>query len=110
MGEVDRKLIDLLDRVSLTRLAELESDCDFLATMDRVYAEFKEYMSEKPDPMMPYIAYFSMEYGLHSSLKIYSGGLGILAGDYLKEASDRNTQWLLWVYHISMVTLRRSNE
>src|SRR3989339_1162827 len=38
----------------------------------------------------PSIAYFSMEFGFHSSLKIYSGGLGILAGDYLKEASDRN--------------------
>jgi phosphorylase/glycogen(starch) synthase len=37
------------------------------------------------------IAYFSMEYGLHTSLKIYSGGLGILAGDYLKEASDKGT-------------------
>lgn len=40
----------------------------------------------------PSIAYFSMEYGLHSSLKIYSGGLGVLAGDYLKEASDKKTK------------------
>ena len=47
-------------------------------------------MSEKPAPESAKIAYFSMEYGLHSSLKIYSGGLGILAGDYLKEASDKN--------------------
>ena len=45
-------------------------------------------MNEKPDPKTTTI--FSMEYGLHSSLKIYSGGLGILAGDYLKEASDKN--------------------
>ena len=58
--------------------------------LDGVYAMFNEYMSEKPDPKAPTIAYFSMEYGLHSSLKIYSGGLGILAGDYLKEASDKN--------------------
>lgn len=47
-------------------------------------------MNEKPAPKTPTISYFSMEYGLHSSLKIYSGGLGILAGDYLKEASDKN--------------------
>lgn len=47
-------------------------------------------MNEKPDPKATSISYFSMEYGLHSSLKIYSGGLGILAGDYLKEASDKN--------------------
>ena len=40
----------------------------------------------------PSIAYFSMEYGLHASLKIYSGGLGVLAGDYLKEASDKKTK------------------
>ena len=41
----------------------------------------QDYMNEKPDPKTPTISYFSMEYGLHSSLKIYSGGLGILAGD-----------------------------
>ena len=44
----------------------------------------------KPDEQRPSIAYFSMEYGLSSVLKIYSGGLGVLAGDYLKEASDSN--------------------
>ena len=47
-------------------------------------------MAEKQNRVAPVIAYFSMEYGLHSSLKIYSGGLGVLAGDYLKEASDSN--------------------
>ena len=44
----------------------------------------------KPDENRPSVAYFSMEYGLSSVLKIYSGGLGVLAGDYLKEASDSN--------------------
>ncbi len=68
----------------------MERDESFLASLDAVYAQFKSYMSEKPDPATPKIAYFSMEYGLHASLKIYSGGLGILAGDYLKEASDKN--------------------
>mgnify|MGYP000273358389 CR=1 FL=1 len=49
-------------------------------------------MAKKSEMVSPSISYFSMEYGLHSSLKIYSGGLGILAGDYLKEASDKATK------------------
>ena len=47
-------------------------------------------ISTLPGNENPQVAYFSMEYGLHESLKIYSGGLGLLAGDYLKEASDYN--------------------
>jgi starch phosphorylase len=54
----------------------------------QTYASFKEYMNKPYDTTRPSIAYFSMEYGLTHILKIYSGGLGILAGDYLKEASD----------------------
>ena len=86
---VDRNPIALLDKLPLERLEELERDEAFLAKMDAVYAQFNEYMNEKPADT-PKIAYFSMEYGLHHTLKIYSGGLGILAGDYLKEASDKN--------------------
>ena len=89
-NQVDRNPIALLDRLSMDRLHELENDERFLAMLDAVYGQFTAYMNEKPDPKIPTIAYFSMEYGLHSSLKIYSGGLGILAGDYLKEASDKN--------------------
>ncbi|MFI3279394.1 MAG: alpha-glucan family phosphorylase [Rikenellaceae bacterium] len=89
-AEVERNPIALLDKLPLQRMLELEKDEKFLGMMDTVYAAFQEYMAEEPEPTMPKIAYFSMEYGLHSSLKIYSGGLGILAGDYLKEASDRN--------------------
>ena len=89
-SECEKNPIVFLDRLPLERLQELEQDGSFLAMLDGVYAMFNEYMSEKPDPKAPTIAYFSMEYGLHSSLKIYSGGLGILAGDYLKEASDKN--------------------
>jgi len=88
--ECDRNPIALLDKLPLERLRELEQNEIFLGMLDGVYAKFNEYMSEKPDPKAAKIAYFSMEYGLHSSLKIYSGGLGILAGDYLKEASDKN--------------------
>ena len=51
---------------------------------------FRTYMDVKPDQKRPSVAYFSMEYGLNQVLKIYSGGLGVLAGDYLKEASDSN--------------------
>ncbi len=85
-----RNPILFLDSLSAKRLEELEHDETFLARMDAVYAEFTAYMAAKDDRRGPTIAYFSMEYGLHSSLKIYSGGLGILAGDYLKEASDKN--------------------
>ena len=87
---VDRNPIVLLDKLSSARCEELCNDADFLKRMDAVYKEFTEYMSEKPATEHAKVAYFSMEYGLHSTLKIYSGGLGILAGDYLKEASDRN--------------------
>ena len=89
-AESERNPIAFLDKLSVERIGELVEDAHFLQAMDGVYAQFRDYMSEKPDPATPKIAYFSMEYGLHSSLKIYSGGLGILAGDYLKEASDKN--------------------
>ena len=88
--KVDRNPIALLDKISAVRYEELLADKEFLKKMDEVYKQFCDYMSEKPAPEHAKVAYFSMEYGLHSSLKIYSGGLGILAGDYLKEASDRN--------------------
>ena len=89
-SECEHNPIAFLDKLSVERLKELEHDAVFLAALDSVYKQFQEYMNEKPDPKATKIAYFSMEYGLHSSLKIYSGGLGILAGDYLKEASDKN--------------------
>lgn len=86
----DRNPIAFLDKLSVERIKALEHDASFLGQLDAVYAQFRDYMNEKPDPKTTKISYFSMEYGLHSSLKIYSGGLGILAGDYLKEASDKN--------------------
>lgn len=85
-----RNPIAFLDQLNAKRLGELETDSTFLGKMDAVYASFNEYMSQKEGRQGARIAYFSMEYGLISSLKIYSGGLGILAGDYLKEASDKN--------------------
>ncbi len=88
-SDVYRNPIALLDRTSQERLVELEGDKLFLKSLDEIYAKFQRYM-EEPANEQPSVAYFSMEYGLHSSLKIYSGGLGVLAGDYLKEASDKN--------------------
>ena len=82
--------IVLLNTISYDKLVELGKNKQFMENLDRVYANFRAYMDEKKDPKKPSIAYFSMEYGLTHILKIYSGGLGILAGDYLKEASDCN--------------------
>ncbi len=89
-NECSKNPIAFLDKLSVARAQELCADSTFLSKMDAVYTQFQEYMSRKGEVEGPRIAYFSMEYGLHSSLKIYSGGLGILAGDYLKEASDKN--------------------
>ena len=66
----------------------LVNDKPLVERIQRVYAQFKEYMNVPYNTERPSIAYFSMEYGLSHVLKIYSGGLGVLAGDYLKEASD----------------------
>ncbi len=82
--------IVLLNILSYEQLVALGKDKVFMAQLDAIYADFRAYMDEKKDPKKPSIAYFSMEYGLSHILKIYSGGLGILAGDYLKEASDCN--------------------
>ncbi len=82
--------IMLLNIISFERMTELSEDKKFMERLDDVYAQFRAYMDEPHDKNKPSIAYFSMEYGLTHVLKIYSGGLGILAGDYLKEASDCN--------------------
>ena len=80
----------VLDKTSLKKFRRLSEDEEFLARMKSVLDEFDAYMAAKADRTDPSVAYFCMEYGLDTSLKIYSGGLGILAGDYLKETSDMN--------------------
>ena len=80
----------LLERMSYEKLEALAKDKVILRRMNEVYTKFRDYMDVKSDEKRPSVAYFSMEYGLSSVLKIYSGGLGVLAGDYLKEASDSN--------------------
>ncbi len=82
--------MEVLDTVSLKRFKALAADKEFLSQLGTVMDEFNAYMALKAQRTDPSIAYFCMEYGLDTSLKIYSGGLGILAGDYLKETSDMN--------------------
>ena len=86
--ECDHNPVILLGKVNYKRFKELENDQHFMGKMHKVYGDFRQYLDERSNLGSPQIAYFSMEYGLHDSLKIYSGGLGLLAGDYLKEASD----------------------
>lgn len=80
----------LLERLSHERMEELVHDKAIVKKMNDVYAQFRAYMDVKPDTTRASVAYLCMEYGLNQVLKIYSGGLGILAGDYIKEASDSN--------------------
>ncbi|MBU3856836.1 MULTISPECIES: alpha-glucan family phosphorylase [Bacteroides] len=87
---VGQNPVALLERLSYEKLEALSVDKEVLGRIEEIYAKFKAYMSEKPDSTRPSVAYFCMEYGMTHVLKIYSGGLGILAGDYLKEASDCN--------------------
>jgi len=86
----------VLSKLSQERLNEVAADGGFVAQMKRVYRAFNRYMGQNdtwfssfaetcPDAR---IAYFSMEFGITEACKLYSGGLGILAGDHLKSASD----------------------
>ncbi len=81
--------VAVLDELTAAQANALISDQDFMARMKFIHQRFQKYMAEKTAEK-PLIGYFCMEYGLHFSLKLYSGGLGVLAGDYLKEASDSN--------------------
>ncbi len=88
--EVGANPVLFLQKLSADKYKELAKDKVFLKKMDDLYVKFRAYIDAKPSKTIPTIAYFSMEYGLTDILKIYSGGLGVLAGDYLKEASDCN--------------------
>ena len=88
--EVNHNPVLLLERLSYHRKEEIVQDKEIMKNVKKVYKLFRDYMNVKPDTKRPSVAYFCMEYGLNQVLKIYSGGLGMLAGDYLKEASDSN--------------------
>ena len=93
--EVEHNPVRLLSTISQARLEQAANDRAYLAQMDRVLDSLYVYMSQRTwfdehhkDRADGVIAYFSMEFGIHESLPIYSGGLGVLAGDHLKSASD----------------------
>ena len=88
--DVKHNPVLLLERLTFPRKEAIVKDKALMKRIKAVYELFRAYMDVKPDEKRPSVAYFSMEYGMHSALKIYSGGLGMLAGDYLKEASDSN--------------------
>ena len=88
--QVGHNPVLLLDRLGYDRKEAIVKDKAIMKKVKDVYAKFRKYMDVKPDSSRPSVAYFCMEYGLNQVLKIYSGGLGMLAGDYVKEASDSN--------------------
>ncbi|WP_027455857.1 alpha-glucan family phosphorylase [Xylanibacter brevis] len=88
--DVKHNPVMLLERLSFARKEEIVKDKALMKRIKDVYKLYRAYVDVEPDNNRPSVAYFSMEYGMHSALKIYSGGLGMLAGDYLKEASDSN--------------------
>lgn len=88
--KVNHNPVLLLEHLSYDRKIAIVKDRALMDNVKDVYKKFREYIDVKPDKKRPSVAYFSMEYGLNQVLKIYSGGLGMLAGDYLKEASDSN--------------------
>lgn len=92
--------VQLISMISNARLEELSKDSGYLYELDKVYSNYQEYLSFNITDFeinnekwtidhKSIVAYLCMEYGLHESLPVYSGGLGILAGDYLKAASDQ---------------------
>jgi len=102
--QLDRRLweqvrhnpIAFLHQVDRQKLDDAVRDSYYLEAYDRVMADFDAYMNnqdtwfarEYPDLKDKQMAYFSFEFGLHESMPFYAGGLGILSGDHLKEASD----------------------
>lgn len=90
--DLDRDLwqnpVLMLQSMSYEKIESIIADKAMMRRIADVYDEFQKYMEVEKRTDVPSISYFSMEYGLANCLKIYSGGLGILAGDYLKEASD----------------------
>ncbi len=93
--EVMHNPVQMLGRIRQERVEELASDDSFLSHMDRSLAALRAYLDAKRwfaktygPAEQPYVAYFSMEFGLTECVANYSGGLGVLSGDHLKSASD----------------------
>lgn len=92
--------VRMLETVSAERLIEAKNNAIYISLYESVMKQFDDYMADKTlcrrlsvSPEIKWsspVAYFSTEYGLHESLPIYSGGLGVLSGDHIKTASDLN--------------------
>ncbi|HEX4588735.1 MAG TPA: alpha-glucan family phosphorylase, partial [Gemmataceae bacterium] len=93
---LDNSPVRLLGATPQDRWAELAKDDGFLAHLDRVIGGLEQYLGSRTWFQDTFnhgrtgvrIAYFSAEFGIHESIPVYSGGLGVLAGDHLKSASD----------------------
>ncbi len=88
--KVGENPVALLEKLPYERKEACAKDKEIMKMVKNVDKLFKEYMAQPVDKSRPSVAYFCMEYGISQVLKIYSGGLGMLAGDYVKEASDSN--------------------
>lgn len=86
--EFDENPVHMLQMLPLDVLEKFSNNAEFVQKLNLVYADFQSYMNEPSTRNEKKVAYFSMEFGISNELKIFSGGLGMLAGDYLKEASD----------------------
>ena len=80
--------VKLLLEARPERLADLAEDPEYTASVEAVYQSFQAHLASRPKPTTGVVAYFSAEFGFHESLPIYAGGLGILAGDHVKAASN----------------------
>lgn len=90
---LDHNPVRLLKSIPYSEFERLSKDSAFMSSYKKVCDKYNKYMKdydELVDTSKPVVAYFSMEYGIHESLPIYSGGLGILSGDHLKTSSDQN--------------------
>jgi glycogen phosphorylase/synthase len=88
--ELKHNPIPLIESLNYEELQELSRNRTFLDRLESVTGQFDAYMAKAAEMPKRQVAYFSMEFGLHDTIKIFSGGLGMLAGDYLKQASDSN--------------------
>lgn len=96
-NESGRNPIQFFSLLSQEQLEKISNDDGFMAHLNRVRAAFEKQvetpaeLQQTESNIQGTVAYFSMEYGIHESLPLYAGGLGMLAGDHLKAASDRGT-------------------
>ncbi len=104
--------VEMCKKLSSEDVVRLIENQAFMSELDGLYADYLSYMNEPADASRPSVAYLCMEYGLTNILKIYSGGLGVLAGDYIKEASDSNVKMTAvgFLYKYGYFTQKLSSE